>query len=189
MKKLLITLLAVSGIAHAATTESANTYTLDKTHSFVEFRYNHMGFSNPSGKFVANGTVYYESNNLAKSKADINIDLSSLTTGVAGLDRHLQSADFFDTSKYPTAKFVSTKITPIDKNHFSMLGNLTVHGVTKPVTLQVLQNGQGISPVSQRYTLGYSATGVIKRSDFGIAAYVPAVSDDIMLTIEIEARQ
>lgn len=187
MKKLLLALVSATSIAYAADTTSA--YKLDPTHSFVEFRYNHMGFSNPSGKWLANGTINFDSNKLANSNVDITIQVESIVTGVPGLDRHLKSADFFDVAKYPTAKFVSSKIVAVDDKHFNMTGNLTIHGVTKPVTFLVTQNEHKVNPMNERDTLGYSATATIKRSDFGVGAYVPAVSDEVALNIELEARQ
>lgn len=187
MKNLLLALLAVSGIAYAADTSSM--YKIDPTHSFVEFRYNHMGFSNPSGKWLANGMINFDSKDISKSSVNITINVESVTTGVVALDNHLQSEDFFNVAKYPTATFVSTKITPKDATHFTLVGNLTLHGITKPVTLAVTQNKHGMNEMVEKDALGYSATGTIKRSDFGVGAYAPAVSDDVTLDIELEARQ
>lgn len=189
MKKLIITLCVMSGMANASNVESGNIYKLDSTHSFVEFQYNHLGFSNPSGKIMATGTINYESSNLTTSKVDINIDLTSLNTGVEKLDDHLKSTEFFNIAKYKSAYFISSKITPIDAKHFTMVGNLSLHGITKPITLQVTQNAQGINPISKLYSIGYSATGSIKRSDFGLGDYVPAISDDVTLNIEVEAHK
>jgi polyisoprenoid-binding protein YceI len=187
MKKLLIALVAISSGAYAL--DTAPVYTLDKTHSFVEFHYNHFGYSNPSGKWLANGTINLNSDKLADSKADITIQIESLVTGIPALDHHLLSADFFDVTKYTTAHFISSKITAIDKTHFNLDGNLTIHGVTKPITLAVTENAHKINPMNDFDTVGYSATGSLKRSDFGLGAYVPNVSDEITLNIEIEARQ
>lgn len=187
MKKLLLALVSATSIVYA--TDTTSTYKLDPTHSFVEFHYNHMGFSNPSGKWLANGTINFDSTKLANSSVDITIQVESIVTGVPGLDRHLKSADFFDVAKYPTAKFVSSKIVAVDDKHFNMTGNLTIHGVTKPVTFLVTQNEHKVNPMNERDTLGYSATATIKRSDFGVGAYVPAVSDEVTLNIELEARQ
>lgn len=189
MKKLLIALAAFSSLSYAAETNSV--YNLDSTHSFVEFSYNHFGYSNPSGKWLANGTINLDSKEVANSKVDITIQVESVVTGVPALDHHLSGADFFNVEKYPTATFVSSKITDVKHKgkSFKLVGNLTLHGVTKPVTLDVTANEHKVSPISQRDTIGYSATGLIKRSDFGLGMYVPAVSDDVKLNIQLEARQ
>lgn len=188
MKKLLILLATFSSLTYAA--ETTSVYTLDNTHSFVEFNYNHFGYSNPSGKWLANGTINLDDKDVAKSKVDITIQVESIVTGVPALDHHLLSADFFDAEKYPTATFVSSKITDVKHKgkSFKLVGDLTLHGVTKPVTLDVVANEHKPNPMSQRDTIGYSATGLIKRSDFGLGMFVPAVSDDVKLNIQLEAR-
>lgn len=185
MKKLLIALVAVSGLAYAGT----ETYTLDSTHSYVEYHYNHVGFSNPSGKWLANGTLQLDDKKFANSSANITIQVESVVTGLPVLDEHLKGVDFFDVAKYPTATFVSTKIAKINGKKFDLVGNLTLHGVTKPVTLHVVTNDHKVSPITKLDTVGYSATTTIKRSDFGLAAYVPAVSDEVRLDIELEAAK
>ena len=95
---------------------------------------------------------------------------------------------FFDVKKYPTATFIGNKITNIKGKQFDLGGELTVHGVTKPVTLHVIQNALMANPMSDIPTAGFSATATIKRSDFGIASYIPAVSDEIRLNVEVEAQ-
>ncbi|MDD3266772.1 MAG: YceI family protein [Burkholderiales bacterium] len=185
MKKLLLALVAVSGLAYAETT----TYTLDPTHSSVEYHYNHIGFSNPSGKWLANGSLQLDDKKLANSSANITIQIESIVTGIPILDEHLKGADFFDIAQYPTATFVSSKVTKIKGKTFDLVGNLTLHGVTKPVTLHVTENAHKVNPISKLDTVGYSATATIKRSDFGLAAYVPAVSDEVRLNIELEAAK
>ena len=186
MKKLLLTLGLIGGFSAMA---FADTYTLEPTHSYVEFHYNHVGFSNPSGKWYATGSLNFESQNIAKSSAKIDIQVTNLVTGLPKLDKHLLSADFFDVAKYPTATFVSNKVTDIKGKQFNLVGVLTLHGVSKPITLAVTQNADQINPNSGLPTAGFSATANLKRSDFGIANYVPKVSDEIQLNIEIEATK
>ena len=184
MKKYLIALglsAALSGFANA------ETYNLESTHSYVEFHYNHQGFSNPSGKWLATGTINFESKDITKSSADITIAVGDIVTGVPILNEHLKSGMFFDVKKYPTAKFVGDKVSNVQGKQFDLTGQLTVHGVTKPITLHVTQNK--LAPnFNDTLTAGFSATASLKRSDFGIASYVPAVSDEINLNIEIEAQ-
>lgn len=186
MKKLLLILSATTGIVTAA--NATDLYNIESTHSFVEFHYNHMGFSNPSGKWMVNGTLDLDQKNLAKSKTNITINIGDIVTGVPKLDEHLKSADFFDATKYPTATFVSQKVSNIKGKKFDLNGLLTLHGVTKPVTLHVTENMIGLNKVYDKQTAGFSATAEIKRSDYGINLYVPAVSDQIKLDIEIEAQ-
>ncbi|MBX9597294.1 MAG: YceI family protein [Burkholderiales bacterium] len=186
MKKYLIALglsAALSGFANAG-----EIYNLEPTHSYVEFHYNHMGYSNPSGKWYANGSINFESKDIAKSSANITITVGDIVTGIPKLDEHLKSGMFFDVKKYPTAKFIGDKVTNIKGKQFDLGGQLTVHGVTKPVTLHVTQNTLAPNPMNDIQSAGFSATATIKRSDFGIANYVPAVSDEINLNIEIEAQ-
>ena len=184
MKKYLIALglsTALSGFANA------ETYNLESTHSYVEFHYNHQGFSNPSGKWMATGTINFESKDITKSSANITITVGDIVTGVPKLDEHLKSGMFFDVKKYPIATFVSNKVSNVQGKQFDLTGQLTVHGVTKPVTLHVTQNK--LAPnLNDTQTAGFSATASLKRSDFGISNYVPAVSDEINLNIEIEAQ-
>ena len=102
------------------------------------------------------------------------------------MDAHLKSPDFFDAAKFPTASFKSTKIEVTGPSSGKITGDLTLHGVTKPVTLNASFNGGGINPMSKAYVLGFNATGTVKRSEFGISTYVPAVGDEVTLTISAE---
>lgn len=186
MKKHLIALALTAGLAGLA--NAGDSYNLDSTHSYVEFHYNHMGFSNPSGKWFVTGKINYESTDIAKSSANITINVGDIVTGIPKLNEHLTSAMFFDVKKYPTATFIGNKITNIKGKQFDLGGELTVHGITKPVILHVTQNAMAANPMNDIPTAGFSATATIKRSDFGIASYIPAVSDEIQLNIEIEGQ-
>ena len=108
-------------------------------------------------------------------------------TGVPALDTHLKSPDFFDADKFPTATFKSTKVEQTSPTTAKVTGDLTIHGVTKPVTLNVTLNKEDIHPMMKKDDAGFTATGSILRSDFGIGNYVPMVSDQIDLYIEAEA--
>lgn len=186
MKKSLLTLGLIAGFSFAA--NAGEVYNLESTHSYVEFHYNHFGFSNPSGKWFANGTVTLDQKDLTKSSANITIKVNDVITGIPKLDEHLQGVAFFDTKKFPTATFVSKSVSNVNGKQFDLNGTLTVHGVAKPVTLHVTQNTLAVNPVSDKQTAGFSATADIKRSDFGITTYVPNVSDEIKLNVEIEAQ-
>ncbi|MAU40165.1 MAG: polyisoprenoid-binding protein [Kordiimonas sp.] len=168
---------------------AADTYTLDPMHTAVTWHINHFGFSNPSGKFMnADGVVVLDQENPAASKVNITIPVAAIDSGVPKLDEHLKSKDFFDVEAFPTASFVSTKVEVTGENTAIVHGNLTLHGVTKPVDLDVKLNKLGENMMNKE-TAGFSATAMIKRSDFGIVMYLPALSDDVRLDIEVEANK
>jgi polyisoprenoid-binding protein YceI len=191
MKKLKLISAAIFAFAmsqQAAIAES-NVYTIESNHASVVWFANHFGFSNPSGKFTdISGSVTFDEANPGQSLVEVTINTNSLVTGLAKFDQHLKSSDFFDVEKYPTAKFVSKKIKVTGKNKAKIEGQLTLHGFTKSVTLDTKFNKAGINPINQLQTIGFSATAVINRSEFGLDYAVPGVSDKVNLTIEIEAN-
>ena len=183
-------LLAVSvfALVVSAPAFAADTYTLEPTHTSVTFQYTHFGFSHPTGKFMnALGSVTLDEATPANSSVEVSFAIDGVNTGVAALDTHLKSADFFDAAKFPTATFKSTKVEPTSATTAKVTGDLTLHGVTKPVTLDVTLNQKGPN-MMKKITAGFTAKGTINRSDFGISTYVPAVSDQIDLYIEAEAN-
>ncbi len=168
---------------------AAETYQFDNQHSYVMWHANHFNFSHPSGKWMAEGTLVLDQAKPQNSKVNSIIHISELTTGVKELDEHLAGQLFFDAKKYPTATFVSDKVTVTSKTSAKVHGILTVHGVAKPVTLDVTLNNSGINPISNKQTVGFSAHTTLKRSDFGITTLLPGVGDDIKIDIEVEAHQ
>jgi len=167
---------------------AADTYKLDPMHTSIVFHVNHFGFSNPSGKFMnVDGTVVLDQQNPAASKVNVTIPIATIDTDVPKLDEHLKSKDFFDTATYPTATFVSSKVDVTGKDTAIVHGTLTLHGVSKPVDLNVRLNKIGENIMKQP-TVGFSAAAVIKRSDFGITTYLPALGDEVRLDIESEAN-
>ncbi|MGN6478994.1 YceI family protein [Luteibacter sp.] len=178
-------LLAAAGAANAAPV----TYKLDPGHTMVLFSWNHFGFSNPSANLgQVDGTLVYDEAKPADSTVEATLPLAGLDTFVPKLDEHLKSADFLDAAKYPNVTFKSTKVTAAGKGKLKVTGDLTVHGVTKPVTLDVTLNKVGPHPMMKVQTVGFDATATIKRSDFGVGAYVPNVSDEIKIRITTEAH-
>jgi polyisoprenoid-binding protein YceI len=185
--KNLLCILALS--VSALPVWAADVYQIDPTHTFANFEWNHFGFAHHGAKFTkTSGTVTLD---LAKKtgSADITIEVDSVISGVPKLDEHLQSKDFFDEDKYPTITFKSDQFKFKGKQLKSVTGDLTVHGVTKPVTLKVTQFVCKDHPMMKVPACGADATAVIKRSDFGVSNYVPAVSDEITLRIEVEAQK
>jgi polyisoprenoid-binding protein YceI len=179
----LASLLGVAVSAQAAPV----TYKLDPGHTMVLFSWNHFGYSNPTADFgLGDGTVVFDEQNPAKSSVDVTLPLASLDTHVPALDKHLKEADFFDADKYPTVTFKSTKVQPLGGHKFNVTGDLTVHGVTKTVVLAATLNKVGPHPMSKAQAIGFDATASIKRSDFGVGAYVPKVSDEISIRITTE---
>ncbi len=185
MKKIFLP-LAVALFSFSA--QAADNYKFDPHHTSVVWTANHFGFSNPSGKFSeVEGDITLDEKNPAKSKVNVTVKIANLFTGYDKFDNHLKSSDFFNVEKFATATFVSTKIALTGKNTAKVTGNLTLVGVTKPVTLNVKLNKMAVSPISQKKTAGFTATALIKRSDFGIDYAVPAVGDNVKLLIEAEA--
>ncbi len=187
MKKTLTSFLAASAFAvifAGAPAFAADTYQLDARHTSVNFEYFHGGFSHMSGKFMnAVGTLTLDQAAPANSSVEVSFAIDGVNTGVPGLDAHLKTADFFDAAQFPTATFKSTKVEVSGKDTAKVTGDLTMHGVTKPVVLDVKLNKFS----DDKKKVGFSATTVIHRSEFGITKLVPMVSDEINLTIDTEA--
>lgn len=181
------------GLAVAVTTTLSMAkpvdYKIDPTHTATVFSWDHFGFSTPYANFSdIQGTIKVDSAKPANSSVDVTIPVSSLNTNVKALDEHLAKAEWFDAAKYPTITFKSTKVEPKkDKKHFKITGNLTVKGITKPVVLDAVLNKQGEHPMTKAQSIGFNATTSFKRSDFGIASYVPNVGDKITVQITTEA--
>ena len=179
---------AISSLLAAAGSAVAADYKIDPGHTMVLASWNHFGYSNPSANFGgASGIIHYDDKNPEKSAVEVTIPIDQIQTFVPELNEHLKSADFFDAQKYPTATFKSTKVTMKD-GHLKVVGNLTLHGVTKPVTLKAKLNKVGIQEMMKVPAIGFDASTTISRSAFGIAKYVPMVSDEIELRITTEAH-
>ncbi len=182
------TLIALSLFAlNAGAVE--RTYTLDPGHTQVDFRWSHMGFSTPAAAIhVTDGVLKFDPDAPTRASVALTMPINTIDTRVPDLDKHLMSADFFDAAKYPTASFKSTKVEREGNgNKYKIHGNLTIKGVTKPVVLDATLNHAGEHPMMKVPAVGFDATTQIKRSDFGIAAFVPAVSDNIDIRITTEA--
>ena len=181
--------LAFAGLLGAAVSVQAVpvTYKLDPGHTMVLFSWNHFGYSNPTADFgLGEGTLVFDEQHPANSSVDVTLPLDLLDTHVPALDEHLKKPDFLDAGTYPVVTFKSTQVQPLGGNKFKVTGNLTVHGVTKPVMLDATLNKIGPHPMSKAQSIGFDATASIKRSDFGVGAYVPNVSDEIAIRITTE---
>ena len=160
------------------------TYAVDPGHTQVGWRVSHMGFSNYAGGFSdVSGTLELQPKNPAAAKLSVKIPVASVTTTSAKLTDELKGDQWLDAAKFPDMTFVSTKVVPAGKDHAKVTGDLTLHGVTQPVTLDVTLVGAGVNPLSKKYTVGFEATGTLKRSEFGVKTYVPLIGDELHLTI------
>lgn len=185
MKKLLLaTMLLLSTQAAVAAPE---TYTLDPNHTNITWHANHLGFSNPSGKFMkADGKIILDEAKPEESSVNVTIETASILTGLPKFDAHLKTKDFFNVEKFTTATFASSKVELTGKDTAKVTGNFTMLGVTRTVVLDVKMNRIGIFPMSGKKTAGFSATTTIKRSEFGMKFGVPDVADDIKIELEVE---
>ncbi|WP_068639188.1 YceI family protein [Thauera butanivorans] len=185
----LAAVLAVSAAAAIPVLAAPQTYTIDSTHTFPSFSYSHFGMSTQISKFdKTTGTVTLDKE--AKTGAvDITIDMKSVNTGYETFDEHIQEADFFDTANYPTATFKSTKVNFEGDKPVSIEGDLTIKGVTKPVTLQVTHFANMPHPMMKKDAIGANATTVVKRSEFNAGKYAPNVGDEVTISISLEAIQ
>lgn len=184
-KTLLASALVFASSHAMAATEA---YVIDPSHTQAEFSWNHFGFSNPSGNFdKIEGVINYDADDVTKSSVDVTIAIDSINTHVKKLDEHLSGSDFFDAAKFPTATFKSSKVEKGDGNALKVTGDLTIHGVTKPVTINATLNRAAPHPMSKQATVGFDGSVTIKRSEFGIGNYVPNVSDEIRIKLTTEA--
>ena len=181
-------LITLSLLVAASTSVQAapETFTIDNTHTYPHFTYSHFGFSNQTHKFdKTSGKVVLD--RAAKTgSADVTIDATSVNTGYALFNEHIQAADYFDTAHYPTITFKSSKMVFKGDQPESLVGELTIKGVTKPATLAITHFKCMPHPMLKVEACGANARTEIKRSAFNMGKNVPYVSDEVMLTLAIE---
>lgn len=166
---------------------AADSYTIDSRHTFPSFELSHLGYSIQRGRFnTTSGKIVLDS--AARSGSiDVTIDATSIDTGLAELEKHIRSDEFLDVEKFPTITFKSTKLKFEGDKLVSADGDFTLHGVTKPVTLKLDHFHCAPHPMMKKFNCGANATTTIKRSEFGVTKYVPAVGDEMKITIQVEA--
>ncbi len=185
MKKLSAFVLA-AGLSLSAFA-APETFIIDNNHTFPRFEYSHFGFSNQVSRFdKTSGKIVLDRAAKAGS-VDVTIDTTSVDTGVPLLNGHIQGEDFFDTKKFPTITFKSSKLNFKGDMLASVDGNLTIKGITKPVTLEVTSFKCMPHPMAKKEACGANAFTKIKRTEFNAGKYAPNVSDDVTLTIAVEA--
>jgi polyisoprenoid-binding protein YceI len=182
--------IALCGVAQAQglnadpSAVTGGTYALEPTHTQIVFKINHMGFTNYYGDFSgASGSLRLDPKDAAVDSLAVTVPVDSVSTTSPKLVEELKSADWFDAAKYPTMSFRSHHVTVTSPGHALVEGELTLHGVTRPVTLEARFMGSGVNPLDKAYTVGFDVSGHIKRSDFGVSKYVPLVSDEVNLMI------
>jgi polyisoprenoid-binding protein YceI len=183
--------LALSVSAHAQTPGSvapadvqAGAYTVEPNHTRVLFAVSHFGFTTYYGEFVgASGALSLDPKNIGKSHLEVTVPVSGISTPSDKLTGELKGADWFDAAQFPTISFKSTAIAPTGADTADITGDLTMHGVTRQVTLKAKFNAAGVSPVDKAYTTGFEVSGHVKRTDFGVSKYAPYIGDDVHLII------
>ncbi|GLK75077.1 polyisoprenoid-binding protein [Methylopila jiangsuensis] len=169
--------------AKEAARVTAGTYKVDPNHTQVVWSVDHMGFTPLYGAFgQPTGSLTFDPKAPSEAKLSVEFPISGLTVTSDKFSAHLKGDEFFDAAKFPKATFVSTKVEASGETAW-ITGDLTVHGVTKPVTLEASFFGAGQNPMSKAETIGFTATAKVKRSEFGLGAFVPAVADEVDLKI------
>src|SRR5271167_4927448 len=191
MNRRLVSLLGMLALAAPMALAQTSTWAPDKAHSGVDFSILHMSLAKVRGHFGnIGGTIVWNEADITKSTVNVTIDVTTVSTGVTQRDNDLKSAKFFDATQFPTATFVSTSVSK-GGSGLTVAGNLTLHGVTKPVTLDVEGPTGPVPGMDKKPHAGFSATTTIKRTDFGIAAGYPTtvVGDDVALTIDLDVAK
>lgn len=183
-------ILFAAGIAAPATASAdALDYRIDTVHTQVHASVSHLGWSNSTARLqVQDGVIRFDPDDLAASTVDVTIGLDSLDLGDATWKEHVSAEKWLDAANFPQARFVSTAVKPTGGKTFEVAGNLTIKGVTRPVTLHATLNQAGPYPFSNTPAIGVSATGTLQRSAFGVSGSIPHVSDAVQLRIELEAK-
>ena len=185
-----VAVTAAFAFAASAALAAPENYDFDTSHSQVVFDYQHLGFSTTTGMFSGvTGTIAFDAENPAASSVKASFPVASLMTGDKGRDEHFLSADFFGSeAAAPEVTFVSKSIEVTGDNTALITGDLTLNGVTKEAVLDTTLNQQGNHPMENKPWLGFNATTTLKRSDFNLGMFAPAVSDDVKVRISVEAK-
>jgi len=181
-----VMLASVVSFAHAEPV----TFKIDPVHSTVLFRIMHLNISPSYGRFAdPTGTFVIDSTDVTKSSFDINIDVTKVNTDSTKRDEHLRGPDFFSVQQFPTATFKSTSVKDAGGGKLDVTGNLTLRGVTKPVSLTMTKTGEGDRGARFGYRAGFEGTVTLKRSDFGITYMMDGLGDEVQLTIALEGTK
>lgn len=162
-------------------------YRLDRDHANLLFEIDHMGFSTYVGRFNRfDAEITYDQAHPEAARLSAGLEAASIDSNMPVLDKKLRGSEFLDADKFPAIEFTADSIAITGQNTGRITGVLSMHGARKPVILDVKFNGGAVDPLTGGYTLGFAATGHLKRSDFGVAAYVPLISDEVTFRINAE---
>jgi polyisoprenoid-binding protein YceI len=189
MKTIKITLMLAVVALFSFTVVEQFSYTVDNAHSRLGFTIKHMGISDFNGNFGKFETkITTSKEDFSDAVVELTADVNTINTGNEMRDGHLKSVDFFETEKFPTLTFKSTSFKLVKGKNYKIEGDLTMHGVTKKVTLDALHYGNAENPQNKKVVAGFKVSGVVKRSDFGIGAGFPApgLSDEVNLLADLE---
>lgn len=188
MKSLLTTAFLGAALLSTPAWAEAVKYDLDASHAQVVFGYNHFGYSTTWGMFSGfEGEIMFDEADPAASSVTVSMATNSMFTGWEKRFGHFMSPDFFGDNAESMITFTSTAIEVTGEDTALITGDLTLNGMTKPVTLDAKLNAKGDHPMQGKAWLGFDATTTVKRSDFGLGKFAPAVSDDVSIMISIEA--
>ena len=185
MSRWVIAIFMVFGSVGAAV--AADSYTLDPSHTFPRFEINHFGFSTHHGQFNKTAGKLVLDRAAKTGSVEITVDTASIGTGDPALEKHLRSDDFFNVAKFPAMTFKSKSLKFSGDVPAAAEGELTLLGVTKPLTLAITRVRCAPHPMLKKEDCGAEVTGTLKRSDFGMKTYIPAVGDEVTLRIQVEA--
>ncbi len=184
------TLLALLLAAQAATAWAGEeSFTIDQSNTFPSFEVGHMGFATQSGRFNRTRGMVVMDEQKKTGKVDISIDANSIDTGIGPLDEALRKLDFLNVAQHPTLTFNSSQFRFNNDQLVAVDGTLTMLGVTRPITLSVTHYQCGMDAASGRFVCNVDAVASFKRSDHGMTAYIPMVSDDVKLRIKVKAAR
>jgi len=188
MKRLALVVVASTLSAFTAAAIAApETFTIDATHTAPRFEYSHLGYSNQQHRFDKTSGKIVLDRAAKTGSVDVTIDAKSVNTGLALFNQVIQGEDYFDTARYPTIIFSSTRVRFDGDKPVSVDGNLTIKGVTRPVTLSISSFHAMPNPFVKKDAIGANAIARIKRSEFNMGKFAPAVSDEVTLSIAVEA--
>jgi polyisoprenoid-binding protein YceI len=185
MNKIALAVLVSSFAAGALA--APETFNIEPTHTYPRFEYSHFGYSNQQQRFDKTSGKLVIDRAAKTGSVDVTIDATSVNTGYALFNQHIQGTDFFDTAKHPTITFKSNKVRFEGDKPVAVEGELTIKGVTKPVTLTVTSFHSMPHPMLKKDAIGANASAKVKRSEFNMGKNVPYVSDEVTLTIAVEA--
>lgn len=185
MNKIMIAIALASSVTLSA--HAADSYTIDPNHTFPVFEVNHLGYSVQHGRFNKSSGIITLDMAAKSGSVDLTIETTSLDMGFPLWDEHMSADGFFNTAKFPTMTFKSNKLIFKDDKVVAAEGQFTLLGVTKPLTVSVNGFKCGENPMNKKPMCGANIGGTIKRSDFGMIKYVPAISDEVQIHVPVEA--